>query len=281
MSKQKPLFIDLFAGCGGLSLGLEQAGFAPILVNELSDEARSSYLMNREELKHFQLGTVDDPKNPWIWKDVKALRKYINKNQKSFNLKVKKEFGISIAKGELGMIVGGPPCQGFSGIGHRRSYAVDKKKIPSNHLYQDMLFLIERLKPKMFLFENVRGLLSARWYRDSPKGEIWKDIRTEYKKRLGKDYHIGWHLVRASEYGVPQNRPRVLMVGVRKNIGWEPESNQLDDDGLLYSSMITDIHMLGVRLARKYKLIRISYLIFLYGVIISVLHFSICHYLHI
>ncbi len=57
--------------------------------------------------------------------------------------------------------------------------------------------------------------------------------------------------------------------------------NMLDDDGLLYSSMITDIHMLGVRLARKYKLIRISYLIFLYGVIISVLHFSICHYLHI
>lgn len=233
MANQKHFFIDLFAGCGGLSLGLEQAGFEPILVNELSDEARSSYLINREELEHFQQKTLDDPKNPWVWKDVKDLRKYIAKNQNSFDDLVEKKFGISISNGELGMIVGGPPCQGFSGIGHRRSYAVDKKHIPSNHLYQDMLFLIENLKPKMFLFENVRGLLSARWYRDSPKGEIWKDIRAEYKKHLGDDYHIGWHLVRASEYGVPQNRPRVLMVGVRKNLAWSPDSTTLDDDDLL------------------------------------------------
>lgn len=226
--------IDLFAGCGGLSLGLEEAGFTPILVNEISDEARESYLINRQEYPHFVKHTVDDPENPWIWKDVKELRKYLASDFHSFADQTTSRFGIDLKAGELDLLVGGPPCQGYSGIGHRRSYAVDKKEIPSNHLFQDMIFTISKLKPKMFLFENVRGLLSARWDKDSEKGSIWLDIRNEFQAHFGEDYYMGWHLVRASEYGVPQNRPRVLLVGLRKDLGWNPESDDLDQENLLF-----------------------------------------------
>jgi DNA (cytosine-5)-methyltransferase 1 len=96
-----------------------------------------------------------------------------------------------------------------------------------------MIFLVDKLIPKMFLFENVRGLLSARWYSDSPKGSIWKDIRTEFWNYLGDSYDMGWHLVRAKDYGVPQNRPRVLLVGIRKDLGWQAKGDSLDEDKLL------------------------------------------------
>ena len=225
--------IDLFAGCGGLSLGLENEGFSPLLVNELSDEARESYLINRMEYEHLDGRRVDDPDNPFVWKDVKALRTYIEKHLLEFQRIVKDRFSIDLAAGELDLLVGGPPCQGYSGIGHRRSYAVEKKHIPSNHLYEDMLYLISKLRPKIFLFENVRGLLSARWASGEPKGGIWKDIRREFAQYLGEDYTMGWHLVRAREYGVPQNRPRVLMVGIRNDLGWKPLSTNLDGEGLM------------------------------------------------
>jgi len=225
--------IDLFAGCGGLSLGLERAGFHPLLVNELADEARESYLINRTEFSHLDGSRVDDPDNPWVWKDVKALRRHIDKNSGEFREKVLDQFQIDLAAGDLDLLVGGPPCQGYSGIGHRRSYAVDKKHIPSNHLYEDMIFLINKLRPKIFLFENVRGLLSARWQSDGEKGEIWKDVRSKFRSFLGEDYDMGWHLVRAAEYGVPQNRPRVLLAGIRKNLGWKPHADTLDSEDLL------------------------------------------------
>ena len=62
----------------------------------------------------------------------------------------------------------------------------------------------------------MKGLISARWFKDSPKGGIWEDVFQEFKDM--KDYVVRWELVLAKDYGVPQNRPRVLMVGVRKDI---------------------------------------------------------------
>jgi DNA (cytosine-5)-methyltransferase 1 len=127
----------------------------------------------------------------------------------------KSDFGLE--HGELDLLVGGPPCQGFSGIGHRRSYAVDKEQLPSNHLFQDMAAIIHRLKPRAFLFENVRGLLHSRWTSSGHKGEIWKDVLATYQNIPG--YSVGYSLVYAKDYGVPQNRPRVLMVGIRDDVG--------------------------------------------------------------
>ncbi|RDH85972.1 MAG: DNA (cytosine-5-)-methyltransferase [endosymbiont of Galathealinum brachiosum] len=203
MSK-KPVFVDLFAGCGGLSLGLEQAGFEPIFVSELNADAMESYLVNRKAKKGYP-NLKDEAFSEHSIKDVIASNKHLD----AIKL-LKKDFGIN----EIDLVVGGPPCQGYSGIGHRRSHSVHKKNIPSNHLYQDMIQVIEDLQPKMFLFENVRGILTSRWTKKGAKGEIWKDVKNAFKNIEG--YDIKWDLIRAYDYGVPQNRPRVLMVGIRR-----------------------------------------------------------------
>ena len=218
--KPKFTFIDLFAGCGGLSLGLERAGFTPLLVNELNPDALSTYLLNRRD------------EFPWLCdNNVSNVKDLVLKEKllDGFQASIKKDFGIDIYKGQLDLICGGPPCQGFSGLGIRRSYSVEKKQLPSNYLYQDMAFLINRIRPKIFLFENVRGLLSAKWTNDGEKGEIFKDVLQTFKD-IGA-YHIRFKLVHAKDYGIPQNRPRILIVGLRKDVFPEPKIKS--DDAVL------------------------------------------------
>ena len=212
MRKNKnPVLIDLFAGCGGLSLGLEEAGFEPIFVNELHHDPMATYLINRLH-KYPMLHKYNEA-------DVKnmVLKKGFLQDLKSG---FKKDYDVDASKGEIDLIVGGPPCQGYSGIGHRRSYSVDKKQLPTNHLYEDMAYIVKKIRPKIFLFENVRGLLSSRWTKAGKKGEIWESVLKTFQSI--RDYHVRFDLVHAKDYGVPQNRPRVLLVGIRENLGVEP-----------------------------------------------------------
>ncbi|MBX7456763.1 DNA cytosine methyltransferase [Qipengyuania sp. 1NDH17] len=206
--------VDLFAGCGGLSLGFEHAGFVPVFVNELNHDARSTYLANR---KHLIDGIPFNERRELHSADVTELDEErlteLKAHLTSLNI------GLDFAKAQnLDVLAGGPPCQGYSGIGHRRAYSVDKADIPSNRLYERMAFVIEQLRPRVFLFENVKGLLSARWTSEGKKGEIWDDVYGRFK-RLGSEhgYVVRWKLVYAKDYGVPQNRPRVLIVGFRKD----------------------------------------------------------------
>ena len=208
-------FVDLFAGCGGLSLGLEQAGFHPAYVNELNESALKSYITNRQEIYPHLLNSCsfsNDIKTIINEESIQQLKNHLKKNIK-----------VNVDKGELDLLVGGPPCQGFSRIGFRRSYSVEKKQLPSNHLYQDMAWIISRLQPKIFLFENVQGLTSSRWTKDGTKGEIWQDVQNTFRSL--KNYRIDSALVLAKDYGVPQNRPRVLLVGVRDDINIKNWSN--------------------------------------------------------
>jgi DNA (cytosine-5)-methyltransferase 1 len=197
--------IDLFAGCGGLALGLELVGFCPVLAAELNDSARNTYGRNRPYLHTKNLFT-----------DVRALRKKSTGELRRL---------LDLKDGEYpSLLSGGPPCQGFSGIGHRRTNSdIDKYEIASNHLYADMVSLIGKTEPSVFLFENVRGLLSARWYRDKPE-KVWDTIRSHFLKHLGKKYVIAFDIVHGFDYGVPQNRPRLLMIGVHERhwsrLGW-------------------------------------------------------------
>ena len=110
--------IDLFAGCGGLALGLEQAGFRPLLFSELNKSAAETYIANR-------VGKAIIP-----WGDIYQLS--------DENLELLKLNWLYEGIGDIDLVCGGPPCQGFSGIGHRRSFKLEKKDIPSNHLYQEM-----------------------------------------------------------------------------------------------------------------------------------------------
>jgi DNA (cytosine-5)-methyltransferase 1 len=208
---KKPLTcIDLFAGCGGLSLGLEQAGFKPLLFCELNNSAAETYEANRpdrgiqsyRDIKSLTNGKLDRHLDEW--KRAKIQR--------------------------VDLVCGGPPCQGYSGIGHRRTHKVTREEVPSNYLYREMIRVIRKVKPRMFLFENVRGLLSGRWTPAGHKGEIWEDIRGSFERIPG--YTVRWKLVHAKEYGVPQNRPRVLLVGISDELGWA-DSPALAAGGLL------------------------------------------------
>ncbi len=205
--KDKLTVVDLFAGCGGLSLGLEQAGFAPVFVNELNQDALNTYIANRRSLHPH----LDD--RGFHCNDVKQM---VREERFLPDLSRRLSETFSISPGELDLLVGGPPCQGFSGIGYRRSYSVDKKQLPSNHLYQDMAYVVHQLRPRAFIFENVRGLLNARWTSSGTKGEIFFDIFRTFEEISG--YRAAWSLVYAKDYGVPQNRPRVLIVGLREDV---------------------------------------------------------------
>ena len=211
---KKFTFIDLFAGCGGLSLGLEQAGFHPVYVNELNKDALETYLVNRNEYP-----LLRDPR--FHSRDIYELTKKNKLNELSNNLK--KEFNLK--KGDVSLVVGGPPCQGFSGIGHRRNYFVEKEKIPSNFLYREMVKVIKHIEPKGFIFENVRGLLNSKWTKDGEKGEIFEDVKKEFSKL--KNYFFDYALVQSKDYGVPQNRPRIILIGIRKDIGFIPDKNKI------------------------------------------------------
>jgi DNA (cytosine-5)-methyltransferase 1 len=212
--------VDLFAGCGGLSLGFENASFTPVFVNELNKDALSTYLLNR----HHKLGGEIFSDNAALHcndaHDLQGnrLERLVSDLSGIREIDFRFDGGAGEKSGAgstLDVLAGGPPCQGYSGIGIRRSYAVDRKEIPSNHLYGRMAQIIRRLRPRIFLFENVRGLLNARWTREG--GDlIFPEVKAEFRKIPG--YEVRWSLVYAKDYGVPQNRPRVLLVGIRKDI---------------------------------------------------------------
>lgn len=211
---KKLTFIDLFAGCGGLSLGLEQAGFYPLYVNELNSDALETYLINRDqEYPHLR--------EKYHSKDIKEVilkKDYFDSLLNDLQVDFKRDF----RENSVDLITGGPPCQGYSALGIRRSYSVDKKQLPSNHLYQDMAYFISQIQPKIFLFENVRGLLNAKWTKDGMKGEIFKDVFKTFDSL--SNYTVKFKLVKANDYGVPQNRPRVLIIGIRNDFNFNSMS---------------------------------------------------------
>lgn len=196
-----PTVIDLFAGCGGLSLGLHQAGFRTIAFSELNDHAAETYRTNRAP------GSVDR------FGDVHALLE----NGVVQRLKQRR---LPKGRKDVDLVVGGPPCQGYSAIGHRRTHRVERLDLPANHLYLRMIDVIRLVKPRMFLFENVRGIMTGRWTEEGQPGEIWADVLGAFESIA--NYHVDFALVHAKDYGVPQNRPRVLLVGVRRDLGLRP-----------------------------------------------------------
>lgn len=200
--------VDLFAGCGGFALGLEQSGFfAPAYVNELNDHARGNYLLNqppRYEWLQMDAYRSSDVRDLTRAGGLSALRKAL--------------MAIGIDQGRPDLVVGGPPCQGFSGIGHRRSYKVEKEDLPSNFLYKEMIKIIKGLRPRAFVFENVKGVLTGRWNATDEPRSIWRDLSRDFHAlEKGAGYRVAAALLHAKHYGVPQNRPRLLIVGIHED----------------------------------------------------------------
>jgi len=175
---KKPKVISLFCGAGGCSLGFQNAGYQIVYSSDIDKSAIGTY-------KHNFSNTNSEIK------DIKELdcQKLLNK----LNLEI----------GELDFLIGGPPCQGFSTAGMK--FWDD----PRNILLKEYIRCLNEIKPKWFLMENVEGLLTSK------KGEY---ICEAAKAFIGLGYSIRIEKVYSHEYGVPQRRKRVLIIGNRANI---------------------------------------------------------------
>lgn len=214
---RKPTSIDLFAGCGGLTRGLEWAGFDCIAFNEINKDASDTFATNFPDAIRLQ-------------GDIKIA---LTDDVISDTLKP-----IISDKGGLDLLCGGPPCQGYSGIGHRRTHKLDKKDIPTNHLFHEMIRAIENLQPNVFLFENVEGILSGKWTPKGEKGEIFRDVWRAFSSIEG--YVAQPTLLHAYGFGVPQNRPRVMIMGIKEEFtkGLIPAPFNPENTSLSYASQL-------------------------------------------
>lgn len=192
MDKKKYTVIDLFAGCGGLSLGLYQAGWNGVFAIEKNPCAFETLSYNLiENKKHF-----DWP--DWLPKEPLDIL--------TVNKRCKKE--LKQLRGTIDLVAGGPPCQGFSMAGKR------VKEDIRNQLVFAYIDFIKMVRPKMLLFENVKGFTYAFDKKDNPDAVPYSVVVVDQLKKLG--YDVSAQVIDFSEYGVPQRRKRFILVGIQK-----------------------------------------------------------------
>ena len=200
--------IDLFCGAGGCSEGLIQAGFNILFSSDISEMAAKTYI-NR----HTQLGLIQGV-NTWFEKaDVRDLTGDFIK-AKIASLEIFKNQKIP----EIDLMIGGPSCQGFSRIGKRN------KNDPRNMLFGEYVRLIDEIRPKYIVLENVEGFMDMQFmgYKgitgiSYPDGSLTPDILTNELLEIGYN-SLEPKILNAADYGVPQNRKRVIFIGYRKNL---------------------------------------------------------------
>ena len=169
--KVKYTVLSLFTGAGGLDLGFREAGFEELMASDIMAQAKESYNFNY-------------PTTPYLLKDIMQvsiddIREIINNRN-------------------VDVIIGGPPCQGFSNMGNKNSAD------PRNLLFESYVRIVDALKPKCFLFENVKGLYTMF------EGRYFNKVVSAF---LSIGYNIYFSLLDSSNYGVPQKRERVIIVG--------------------------------------------------------------------
>lgn len=176
--------IDLFAGCGGFSVGFERAGYRITKAVEFNKDIAASYSHNHKGTVMFadDIGEIADSDH--------------------------------FSNGEADVIIGGPPCQGFSMAGERirgkKAFISD----PRNFLFRHYVEVVRIVRPKVFLLENVKGILSK------DNGAIFKEIVDTFgnpENFNGDKYYLHFKVCKAVEYGIPQRRERVVVVGVLNN----------------------------------------------------------------
>jgi len=163
--------ISLFSGAGGLDLGFKEAGFDCILASDIMSQAESTYKKNFPETK-------------FIRKDIRLLSV--------------DEIKKAIGNQKIDVIIGGPPCQGFSNMGNKNSAD------PRNYLFEKYADIVNAVQPKCFVFENVKGMFTMF------EGRFFDKIVNSF---LEIGYDIFYRMINSSDYGVPQKRERIIIVG--------------------------------------------------------------------
>jgi DNA (cytosine-5)-methyltransferase 1 len=193
----RPLrFVDVFAGCGGLSLGLAEAGCKGVFAIEKSPLAFETLRYNLVNGKHH---TFDWPE--WLPKEAMTCEALLANHWVQ----------LDALKGTIDLMVGGPPCQGFSTAGHR------DPADPRNQMTEQYLLLVEKLQPRFIMIENVAGF-NMRFESDEGLKKLIKDSEhasyADYVAGRLEDlgYTVSRGLVNCADFGVPQNRLRYLVM---------------------------------------------------------------------
>ena len=194
----KNTYIDLFAGCGGLSLGLNQSGWKGLFAIEKSPYAFAT-------LKHNLIDTLNHFDWPnWLDKTQHDIDEVLKKNNKE----------LKSLRGNVDLVAGGPPCQGFSTAGKR------EESDHRNELISSYIRFIRLVQPKIIFFENVKGF-TQRFKKNRSKGIKYSEYVQKALRRSGKNfkgYEVYGELIDFSEFGIPQKRTRFILVGIRKDI---------------------------------------------------------------
>lgn len=202
-SDDAPTVISTFAGCGGSSLGYSMAGFRELLAVEWNDNAVATFKLN--------------------FPDVPVYHGNICK------LPVPKCLELAgIDPGQLDILDGSPPCQGFSTAG-KRKFGDDR-----NQLFREFVRLLRGLKPKVFVMENVSGLVKGKMKL------IFAEIMRELK---ASGYKVKCRLLNAKYFGVPQSRQRLIFIGVREDFGIEPGHPEAETKTVPISRVLDISHL--------------------------------------
>lgn len=208
--------LDLFAGAGGLSLGFHAAGFRPVLASDFDSAAAATY-------KHNFPGT------PFLVESIEAL---------SVSTVVAKS---GLGPGELDVMLGGPPCQAYSVYNHQRGFHDQR-----SGLFREYLRLVEGLRPKVIVIENVVGMTSLGGGRA---------VREIHAQLAGLGYEVEHRILKSEEYGVPQERRRIFFVASRIGPPTWPDPSHGSREDLFNSELgsfttvaeaISDLPVLGL-----------------------------------
>ncbi|MFB6320226.1 DNA cytosine methyltransferase [Saccharicrinis sp. FJH54] len=261
-------FIDLFSGAGGLSEGFIRAGFTPIAHVEL-DKAACNTLITRTAYHHLKETENLQPYLDYIQNKITRTELYslIPENQKEtvINMSIGSQNNqiifdkINSLKGEkpIDLIIGGPPCQAYSVVGRSR----DENRMQGdsrNYLFKEYARFLEYYQPKYFVFENVIGLLSAKTKNGDSYLQMMLDLFED------KGYYTEYKVLEAKNFGVLQNRKRVILIGKKNGEkGFYPEFDTVQTN-VTVSEIFMDLPELkagtGNFYKSKYKSYRGNYL---------------------
>jgi len=179
--------VDLFSGAGGLELGFEKAGFNIVFSTDFDSYCEKVHILNRPNIPFLKIDIYD--------LDEQTLTKYVPNG--------------------TDVLIGGPPCQGFSTIGKRISSDPNKRaqSDPRNTLFKEYIRILNFLRPKFFLMENVEGLITRE------HGSIFEEIKKTFAET---GYLFNYIILNAADYGVPQIRNRIFFYGNRVGIKMSP-----------------------------------------------------------
>ena len=192
-------FIDLIAGCGGLSEGFYKQNFNALAHVEINPVACKTL---RTRMKHYGYENADESVLELDITSEDVLERIEN----------------AVKGQEVDIIIGGPPCQAYSSLGRAKDENAMQDD-PRNYLFESYVKVLNKYLPKFFVFENVTGMLTAKINGEHIVNKIVEALSENYKVKFDPKINV----LNSANYGVPQIRKRVIIIGVRKDIDIEPE----------------------------------------------------------